>query len=349
MKRKDVNVLIISSVCIILLLSTFINNNKLNVDIKVVEVRDDDKLYRITNITIIVKNNEDFAIEPLFFVVSQDPITYKVWEFIGKKTLKPGEMCVYHLYPISAYSSIKPGETFYIVVVDKKTMLKAYSEKYKFNIIFPGVQNPRFKWWVYDSVTNTYKPFAWWYVRNKYGEEIAGLEKVNDSVVKLYVSNLNPTRTGNWLMSGLQQTISFPEFIIVRVKPTFSTPINLYPKKLSGIEIADRDKRIWILFTNYTDHSIILRRISGNYYYVLYFVPVKIDEWNLVKVNIKALYDMLNWSYPKFDVVYREGKTIYIRKIDVTLLVALYPGADVRNGTVYFGEFSIKNYEYFTN
>jgi len=329
---------IILGFCIIALIASAIyySNQSLKVEIELTSANDIHKIYRYDELTVKLRNFESFTITPVFFV--NNGVHKKPWIIVtGPKSLKPGEEAIYVLRAPDAEVAIEVNKSFYIEVRDLSTGLSAISQHYKLSSLdFPGIQNPDFYYWTYDPVKNIRKPFAWdatWWKIEK--GEITVL-KGKEGVVYLAVSNLT-RRYGNWLMSGIQQIIDFPKSLRIVVKPMFSTPISKYPPYVAGIELADRNHRVWIVFTNETDKPILLKRY-GELTYALYFVPTEIGKWNNITVDVESIYKEMGWNLPPEMLVKREGNWLKIRGVNLLAFVACYPGSECKKLEVYYKE-----------
>jgi hypothetical protein len=345
MKIKKLNTKLINtlllSLCIITLIASAIyySNQKLNIEIELLSANDSYAIYRYDELIIKIKNFETFAITPFFFI--NNGVHKKPWIIIsGPKNLAPGEEAVYIIKTADAEVAIENNKEFYIEIRDLSTGLSTISKHYKLSSLnFPGIQNPYFYYWTYDSVKNVYKPFAWdatsWKIEE---DEIAVLKNVN-GVVYLAVGNLS-RKYGDWLMSGIQQIVDFPKCLKIVVKPMFSTPISKYPPYATGIELADRNRRVWIIFTNETTEPLLLKRY-GEFVYALFFVPTKIGEWNNVIVNIEKIYEEMEWEAPPEILVKREDNLVMIRGVNLLAFVASYPGSSYEKFEAYYKEIGI--------
>jgi len=317
----------------------YLSNKNLKVEIELLSANDAHAIFRYDELTVKLRNLESFTITPVFFV--NNGVHKKPWFVVaGPKSLRPGEGAVYVLEAPAAEVSIEANKSFYIEVRDLSTGLSAFSQHYRLSPLnFPGIQNPSFYYWSYDVIKNVRKPFAWdatWWKVEK--EEVAIIKEVNGTVY-LAVANLT-RRFGNWLMSGVQQVVDFPRRLRVIVKPMFSTPISKYPPYVAGIELADRDRRVWIVFTNETDEPILLKRY-GEVTYAFYFVPAEIGKWNNITVDVESIYNEMGWDLPPKRLVKREDNLVKIREVNLLAFVACYPGCECKKLEAYYKEIEI--------
>ncbi|AEF97135.1 hypothetical protein [Methanotorris igneus] len=332
---KILNAIILGCCGIALIASAlYYSNQNLKVEIELFSANDTHEIYRYDELTIRLKNLESFTINPIFFI--NNGVDKKSWDIVtGPKSLKSGEEAIYVLRAPDADVAIEANKSFYIEVRDLSTGFSSFSQHYKLSSLrFPGIQNPSFYYWTYDPTKNIHKPFAWdatWWKIEK--GEVAVLEK-KENAVYLAVSNLT-RKSGSWLMSGVQQAVDFPKKLRIVVKPMFSTPISKYPPYAAGIELADGNKRVWIVFTNETDEPILLKRY-GELTYALYFVPTKIGKWNNITVNVESIYKEMGWNLPPKILVKREGNLLKIREVNLLAFVACYPGSECKKFEVYY-------------
>jgi hypothetical protein len=90
-----------------------------------------------------------------------------------------------------------------------------------------------------------------------------------------------------------------------------------------------------VIFTNTTSEPILLRRY-GALVYALYYVPVKMNQWNTIVVNISSIYREMGWGPPPETTVIREGRPYLIRAVNLLLFVAEYPGSGGELCQAYF-------------
>ncbi|RLF16178.1 MAG: hypothetical protein DRJ97_01795 [Thermoprotei archaeon] len=339
--RLNLAVLLLASLIIASSAIVLVGRPPVEVELRVVDAYDSAKIGRLDTLVVEVRNLGGSELSPVFFVTDGSPGGYKAWKIVeGPRLVEPGAKARFVIkspYPLNA---IPPSRGFIVLLLDPSNeTVKAKSRLCRFNLPFTPLRNPNLDYWVYDVKKGYSEPFAWSFIYCKEGVEHAYLEKVDDTA-RLVVANLS-RRKGDWLMSGLWQTVEFPEVVEVKVKPMFSTPVSRRPSRVVAVEVGyghwdwDEHRRIsnytvipykglWIAFTNDTEEPILLRNCMWEGV-AIYFVPVKVGEWNVVKVNVTRLLLELGWELPEPQPYTYEGNLYVIRRAELTLFVAKYP------------------------
>jgi len=336
------------------------------VEVEVLDAYDPAKLGAVSMLLVRVRNTLGEGFKPVFFVASGGLAGYGAWDVLeGPSTISAGGEATFLLSPRYAPFSIPLGRSFRVLVFDAES----HALKGRSRLVFikptelTWPRNPELGHWFYDMVEGVYVPFAWSFVscREEAGEE-ARLAEVNGTA-ELTVAGLRRQR-GDWLMAGLWQSVELPSTLKVRVKPMFSTPLSPRPSRLVGVEVGYGQwdwschrrvsnytnlpyRAVWILFTNETEEPKLMG-CGPCGHVALYFVPVKVGEWNEVEVNVTAILLSLGWPPPEPQPFtrhgpwmvepqpypyswpqpypYSYGDAAYVgRRVELTLFTAVYP------------------------
>lgn len=334
MRPDKFNLLVLAISAALIIASAIVYSSGLKCDIELISADDPHKIFRYTVVTIVLKNRESFDIEPVFFI--NNGVDKKPWKIAyGPKSLRPGEEAIYVIETPSAEVAIMAEQEFIIEIRDVRTGLSKFSRFKLPSLAFPGIRNPEFFYWSYNFIKNEYSPFAWdptWWTETE--EEASVRKRLDGNVVYLAVWNLT-RKSGDWLMSGIQQVVDLPEKLRIVVKPMSATQVSQYPVCVVGIEIADGDKRLWVLFTDEVTEPMLLKRY-GELSHALYFVPIKVGEWNEVIVDVKSVYKQMNWEIPPETLVMRDGVPVRIKGVNLLAFTAMYPGCEHEKLEAYY-------------
>jgi len=338
--------LIIITVAVIVILSSavaLLGRPPQQVEVQIVGAYDSSRLNRFDHLVVKLRNLDSPPFRPVFFIVDGTPGGYKAWEIVeGPQELSPGEEALYTLKSPFVLNALPPNRAFVILVLDADNYtLKAKSRLHYFEpSSFTPLRNPNLYYWIYDVMKGCSQPFAWSYVSCRDGVEEVAAVMESDGSAKLLVANLTRNE-GEWVMSGLWQTVELPGVLTIKVKPMFSTPLSSKPSRVVGVEVGfgswdwGEHRRVsnyslipyqglWILFTNETSEPRLIKSDIGEGL-MLYFVPVNVSEWNTVVVNVSAVFHEIGWDLPEPQPYMYEGNLYIIRRAELTIFVAKYP------------------------
>ena len=338
----------------------------LEVGVWVLEAHDSARLGVVDRLLVRVYNPLEEAFRPVFFTISGGFTGFNAWDVVEGPPYVPARSEAFYLIePRHVAFSIPLGREFKVVVLDADDLtLKGRSEVACFKpSYFAWPRNPNLRFWTYSVSKGVYEPFAWSFVscREDLGE-VAELAERNGSAL-LRVGGVR-REGGEWLMAGLQQSVGLSSTLKVRVKPMFSTPLDPKPSRLVGVEVgfgswdwAGRRRisnytglpyrALWIVLTDEVEEPRLMKSaLSENL--ALYFVPAKVGEWNEVEVNVTHALLSLNWSLPEpqpiacgglsayraLGLPYPGGASLLARRVELTLLVAVYPWDPEAEGAV---------------
>lgn len=335
--KKGIVAILLTTISVIVGLYLHFSTHTLNLIVSLVSANDSLLTSSYALLVVNITNLSNRYIKPIFFV--NNGIDEKPWIVVsGPPVLPPHKSAIYYLEAPSPSIAVFGGKPFVIHVRDLTTGFYAVSPHYVLpQPPMPRIRNPYLTGWVYLVSYNMKVPYGWtptWWKVNS--SEFVAIQDVN-STVHLVIGPVLHT-SGDWLMAGIQQTVDFPNMLIISVMPTFSSPIPMYPGYpacTSGVEIADGNRRVWILFTNQTKKPILLKR-EGTLTYALYFVPVEVGKWNDITVNLTSIYAAMNWTEPAYSLVSIENTWVYIKAVNLLAFVACYRGAPHGYYDVYF-------------
>lgn len=141
------------------------------------------------------------------------------------------------------------------------------------------------------------------------------------SVVEL---TLFASEAAEWEYVGLSQWIPFPtDELLAWLQPppstsTFNSDSLDLPLPAYGLEFDDGQRRLWLLFGAQSSRGYL----SENHYYLSQPAPPQV--WSQQRVNLRNLYDELEWPLPPLQRVVQGDKELLIRMVTVRLLLGTH-------------------------
>ena len=312
-------------------------SESLDVTASVDSLEDPHQIGKLTTATVTLTNHESAPIEPEVSIIHGGHTTHAFWNVTdGPAVLQPGETTKLTISATITQFAIPYGTPVVFGIVDTKTErvqkldpIQRPAPKTR------GIWNPSFAYWEQSGIGNTQKsPAQWAIATSDPGDELVNVTRVN-SGVQSRVSNVTRTE-GPWAMSGVTQTTPLPETIHIEATPEsiIENPVQ-YPPAATGIEIADRNRRVWVVFANVSTQTVVYRQ-SGDLSYALVYVPAEAGKRLTTSVNVSSLYDEAGWERP--DASHKRfGNTDYtVPWAQVLLFAADYPGEPNNNMSVTF-------------
>lgn len=309
--------------------------SKSSLEINSVNTSDQAKVGRVSTFIVNLTNTAETPVSPKFKIIHSAHQTRTYWNIIdGPETLASGEQATYRVraphtqamipYNMKATLSINNNAT------QEQVVYGPFSPSNPAGYSQP-IFNSDFEYWNLKS-SNTSVPFRWSYQKAVNNGSEADISRVNQDTVQISVSNdTRPTRGGSWSMSSVVQSVSVPHKITMTAKTSAPTPsAEKYPSQAAGLELADRNHRIWIVLADVQSKTTVTRK-SGDLQYVIVYVPADSNEEVTTTVDIDKIYAEQGWTYPKTKKVRIDGATYQTRPSTLRGFVALYPSANISN------------------
>ena len=121
-----------------------------------------------------------------------------------------------------------------------------------------------------------------------------------------------------WEYVGLSQWTPFPTGeLSIWVHPPALQPTSIVePTVAYGLEFDDGSHKLWILFGPEAGAGYL----AENHYYI--FQPAPSDVWSPQQIDLRAIYDQLDWKLPPIQRVVRGDLELLSRMVTVKLIVA---------------------------
>jgi len=135
-----------------------------------------------------------------------------------------------------------------------------------------------------------------------------------------------------WEYLGISQWIPFPtgELSTWVHPPPLKPTSRIEPTNAYGLEFDDGSHKLWILFGSESAAGYL----ADNHYYI--FKPAPLDEWSQQKIDLRAIYNELDWELPPIQRVVRGDLELLSRMGTVKLIVA---ARDQQEASVVAGKF----------
>ena len=140
-----------------------------------------------------------------------------------------------------------------------------------------------------------------------------------------------------WEYVGLIQRTPFPigELSVWVHPPPLQPTAIVEPTVAYGLEFDDGSHKLWILFGPETGAGYL----AENHYY--FFQPAPPDVWSLQQIDLRTIYDQLDWKLPPIQRVVRGDLELLSRMVTVKLIVAARDQQEAGTVTGMFGPLTI--------
>lgn len=286
---------------------------QLDVDLTVTSITDPAGIGRGTTMTLQVTNRELSSIRPVFNVIHSAYHTrfyYHVRD--GPAELSPGATANYTIEAPTVSAAPPREATLLVTANDAGTQQRVQSRPTVFTAARQlPVTNPEFAYWSYRTDEPVRQPVGWDRTTADRGTERVHVDPAGRAGATLRVENVSP-RPGPWAMAGLQQRIRLPRAVTVSATPHFVlSRAHASPPAAVGLEIADGDRRVWIVFANVSDRTRV-ERTPGDLGYAIVAVPARPGERTAATVNVSRVYERMGWRHDP-------------RSVNLLVFAAAYP------------------------
>jgi hypothetical protein len=284
---------------------------------------DPEDLGRVSELELAVTNGSDRPLSPVFDVVRHGHSARFSWPILrGPALLAPRDSAVYRIASRIQGATLEYGGTFVVSLRDRASRLTMKSEPFVVTPLRDAqhlVFNPRFVMWEAPTRGNGSRPVAWTPITSEPSAETR-ISRVDDGV-ELVVGKVERTQPGPWTMAGLAQGMPLPRTLHLELTPKTVLPdLTLNPRSATGVEIADQERRVWIIPTR-TDRQTTRYR-GGPLEYVYVFVPARSGERLAADIDLEAIYRERDWPVPEPSTDERRADAV----VHLLLFAAVYPG-----------------------
>lgn len=334
---------IIGATILTIMLAGFVleSGHTLDVEIEVVDGADSDEIHRVSVLTVHVSNTGEKSITPRFTTLHEGHQTVSYWQIMtGTDLLQPGESATYRLRAPTAAAAVPYNSSAVVAVSDAGTDRRQTTTVRFDRRADIAIQNPAFRYWEKEPDSRFFQPFRWHTATSTSGTETIEIE---ERVEGAAVSVSNVTRDeGPWAMVGLQQETRFPASITVNATPgTVVSEPSRHPPTATGIEIADGNKRVWIVFANIEDRERYYR--AGETSYVFVYIPATAGKRTEATVDIGEVYERQGWRRPDPQRMTIDETTYRARTVNVLAFSAVYPDRSPQRAAIEFHSVSAEN------
>ena len=212
-------------------------------------------------------------------------------------------------------------------------MAWAFGEHYGQTYEPAALRNPKFKYWVSDSLVTEYKPLYWDISASKGpGDEVSVFADVmgGERCVALRVYQDGANDRYDWATVHLGQTVTGEALKVllygkigIWICPTFSYVYdqrNNNPKNIFGVEVNDGRNILWYVFSDINEGIYPLR---SNHRIIVLRTPLYV--WSHREILIQEQYKQAGWALPElmsFTLIIGAAKVVpgtyygYIRMLD---------------------------------
>lgn len=321
------------------------DDGQLDATIEIVGTNDTSNIHRVDELSIQVTNKESFAITPEFHIMHSEHTIHPYWERVsGPDRLAPGETATYTIRPESAEFAIPYQADAAIAMSDSGTERDARLPITSFqDKSIEHALNPSFNYWSFGQFENTKAPFRWHPVSHTEGNETTTIQEGENGSAHFAVSNVTRP-SGNWGMIGLAQGVPLPSEVYVEATPeTVAESATTHPKTATGVEIAENNHRVWVVFADVDERKVITR--NGELSYVIVYIPATPGERVTATVDVKDIYDTQGWKTPPKRSITFDGADYEQRRANLLAFAAAYPNSD-GNAAVTFHQIETNSSEF---
>lgn len=262
-----------------------VNASSAKIRIENIIPRDPQNLFRVTHLSVTIKNNESEPIEPRFHTLHNATVSHFYWKIVdGPEQVKPSETATFIIQspePQAAFPYKTEGLLRINDVGDDKDVIQQISG---FNVPeYTNVLNPDMSYWTVHQTKNTHAPYRW--IPEDVSEPI---EQTENGYVRLR------TRSGEQTI--LRQVIPFKERLTIEMTPetVLSKPSNIGNESIVSVRLTHRENpRIRVVPTDINERESV---VINNVYTIL--VPATAGQKQTVTVPIQDIYAKQGYTEP---------------------------------------------------
>lgn len=291
---------------------------------------DPERLDRASELDLRLTNEDALPFRPVFDVVREGQSTRFAWKVVsGPAVLGAGESATYRIRAPAAVAALRYGQEFGVTVKDRDSSRVVKSAPLILERLAAEpvrIANPRFTAWESPSREVGLRPFGWRATTNGEPGEETVVRRIAEGV-RLEAGNVHRTASGPWCMAGLGQEIAHPPRLAIELTAASVLPRpDVTPAVVTGLEIADGDRRVWIVPTAVATQETRVR--PGSLDYVFVFVPAEPGKRIRTIVDVAAVYRSQGWPIPETVT----GSDKRFASVHLLLFAAVYPGPRASGG-----------------
>lgn len=301
--------------------------------IDIVTMNDRLQVQRLSSMDIRIENEGSEPFSPMFSTIRQQLQTRFYWNQAPQR-VAPGESKIYRITAPNMGAAIPYEDTFLLAIEDQTAdngltrILTAESS----NELAP-VRNPSLSEWQESPPL----PARWGITREAHGSDHTSISQ-SDHGATFEIRRGDDS--GVWTMAGLvQQTSRLERIELTAIPQTLTTPGG-FPTIASGLEIIDRQNRIWLVFADVDSRRSVRFRNGGLDYHITY-APATVNEQTTVELDIADIYNEYNWSEPPSQPLAIDGFRYTASTMFLHPFTAVYPQATRTENAMTLCEISV--------
>lgn len=292
---------------------------------------------QINILTIRVANTSNQDLTPRFAVHSRIHQPYPWLIESGPNSLKPGEEGIYEIGTDLPYRMIDLARGALLVVTDA-------SGDYRLRGTLqiqrdPSLLGP-------DSIFNSAYlhgpkeddiPWGWGFDNSAHNPSSIRDFETPEGFRAIEIGLAPTLHSETWEQVGLSQWVPFPNGDLSTWvhPPQRQSAATLDPSSAYGLEFDDGSHKLWVLFGSDAGTGYI----AEDHYYINQ--PAPPDRWSEQHIDLRAIYDQLDWELPPLLRIVRKDLELLTRMVTVRLIVAARDHQETGEVTGMFGPLSI--------
>lgn len=270
----------------------------LPIDVEIVNKGDDMKIQRVSTLVVRVRNRGTERLRLSFSTLREGLQTRFYWD-VGseQKTIAPGSTATFQLQASNAGMAIQYNEQFVLAIENEGA---SQGKVINGNVGTPSeltpIRNPSFDHWLVAPRQGTLFPFRWTEsTEQREGDQV----EISQTNRGARLSATRGNHAGPWTMSGLTQRVPSLEQIQLSVIPTTLTSPDTFQGGIDcGLEVIDRNHRLWIVYADTSDRVTRYYRRGDLDYHVVY-IPATRGEQITNAIDLGQIYAERGWSRPR--------------------------------------------------
>lgn len=326
-KNQGGNSVLIVAMLALLLIGWYFVRAAVPADLTIIEMNGH-SLTQIDRLTVEVTNTSQHLLTPRLFVQSGMDQPYPWLITDGPETLLPGSSGTYQASTDLPYRMINQarGATLHVTDASGKYALSGRT------VIAPDFSLTGFDWLFnnrYQTLGNipqgwTISPMSSGVTQWQAQQTPAGLSTIE--------ATWTPAIMDIWTNTGLGQEIDFPTGdLSIWVLPPLNAGAPDLARLVYGLAFTDGTHTMWVLFAPETTAGFV----HDDHYYQVIYAPV--DVWSQQSFNLEALYEQAGWPLPAWQRRVRGHQELWIRPLEVQLMLAVREDVEKMTITANFG------------
>ncbi|MCH8876455.1 MAG: tetratricopeptide repeat protein [Chloroflexi bacterium] len=292
---------------------------------------------QIDLLTVRVANTTSINLTPRFAIQSRINQPYPWLIESGPISLKPGEEGIYEINTDLPYRMIDLARGAFLVVTDASgdyRLRGTLQIQRDFSLLGP---DPIFNSAYLHGPGEDEIPWGWGF-DNQAQKPLSVRDFDTPEGFRAIEIGLTPTmHSESWESVGLSQWITFPmEKLLIWVYPPPLESTSREELSIAyGLEFDDGLQKLWILF----GPEAAAGYLAENHYYT--YQPAPANRWSEQPVDLRAIYDRLDWKLPPIQRIVRGDLELLTRMVTVKLIVAARDQQEASAVSAMFGPLSV--------